>query len=281
MSCIICGSSFYRVVFKEEEIDIVSCSSCGHVYSSFSGSSDYSNYFPDDIDRQDHSWWNKGHQRMFRYFRDNYLPEPSGHLLDIGCGLGYFLKSIKDDQRTSSWNAAGIEICGSAVCFAREQLGLSDIFLGKIEEAKLPFAAYNWVTMWDVIEHILDPRPMLSSIKRLLSPSGRLFIATPNIKIQLPKAYLKRLLFKNDSHILEARDHLQNYSPDSISRLLKNAGFNNVEFIQLPPVSLVSGHQGSLMPAIKEIWYQLARMIFYLSGRRWNFNNIYVIASLK
>jgi len=281
MSCVICGSSSNKVVFKEEEIDILSCFNCGHVYSSFLGSNDYNTYFLSDIAQQDHSWWNKGHERMFRHFRNSYLLKSSGRLLDVGCGLGYFLKSIKDDQRTSSWNTVGVEICAPAVYFAREQLGLSDIFLGKIEDTSLPLAVYDWITVWDVIEHILDPHPMLASIKRLLSPSGRLFIATPNIKVQLPKAYLKRLLFKNDSHILEAKDHLQNYSPYSISRLLKTAGFSNIQFIQLPPISLVSGHQGLLMSTIKETWYQLARVIFYLSGRRWNFNNIYVIASLK
>ena len=281
MACIICGSDNFRPVFKEHDITIYRCKECGHIFSSFAGQTDYDGYFPSDISSQNHAWWQEGHARMYADFRRRFLSSSRGRLLDIGCGLGYFLDSLRQDKKTVTWETAGVEISPVAVQFAHEQLNLKQVKKGQVQTADYEPQSFDWLTLWDVIEHIPDPRPLLKSSLELLKPGGFLFVATPNVNIQLPKAIIKQWLFLRDGHQMEAKDHLHNYSPASLRRLLLDSGFTEVRFIQLPPISAVSGYYSRFLAGLKELWYQLARGLFFLSAKRININNLYVIASKK
>jgi 2-polyprenyl-3-methyl-5-hydroxy-6-metoxy-1,4-benzoquinol methylase len=76
----------------------------------------------------------------------------SGHLLDIGCGPGFFL----DVARAHGWQVSGVEISTSAAEYARHAVGLP-VVTGSIESVALPRGSVDMVTMWDVLEHVPDP----------------------------------------------------------------------------------------------------------------------------
>jgi SAM-dependent methyltransferase len=72
-----------------------------------------------------------------------------------------------------------VEPAAEAAAYARERLGL-DVITGRLEDAGLPGAAYDAVTLWDVLEHVHEPRATLAEAARLLRPGGALILGLPN-----------------------------------------------------------------------------------------------------
>lgn len=278
MTCLICGQSNYKDIFWEEGVAIKRCLDCGHVFSAYQGSDDYDAYFPQDIAQQDHFWWQEAHMKMYADFCQRFMAGDQGRILDFACGLGYFLKFLRDEKSVKTWEAHGVEISQPAADFARQHLGLNNIFNGSLKQANYPKKYFNLITLWDVLEHLSRPDDILQQVKDLLTDDGYLFIATPNIQIQLPKARLKKIWrLGRPGHYLEARDYLHIYSPSSLSRLLKRNGYGQGRFLQLPPIQAVSGSRNLIGLMMKKVWHLLATAIFHLSGRRINFNNLYFL----
>lgn len=275
--CIICGQSDYKTVFKEFEIDILKCLNCGHIFSSYEADQNYSGYFEKEIEEKDHFWWDEAHKRMYGDFCEKFITGKSGKLLDIGCGLGYFVKKISS---IPDWQVFGCEISRPAVNYARNNLGLKNIFCGRVEDSGFSQKHFNIITLWDVIEHIPDPKPLLVYLKTILKDDGILFIHTPNVKIQFPKTKIKKLLFgeKEGGHYLEAKDHINIYSPVTIKEILNQAGFKEIKFIHIYPIQSVSGSKNDFKRLIKNLWFYFSVFLFKITFGKINVDNLFVVA---
>lgn len=95
-----------------------------------------------------------------------------GRLLDVGCAAGFFLAEA---QRF--YEVQGVELSAWSSAYARERLGLP-VITGTLAEARLPATHFELITLWDVIEHVPDPVPLLTEVARLLKPEGRLVLTT-------------------------------------------------------------------------------------------------------
>jgi SAM-dependent methyltransferase len=87
-----------------------------------------------------------------------------------------------------------------------------------METANLPEAHFDVVTMWDVIEHLTDPRAALELAHRLLRPDGLLVIHT--IDIESPFA---RLMGARWPWLMEM--HLTYFSRRTLREMLETCGF--------------------------------------------------------
>jgi SAM-dependent methyltransferase len=96
-------------------------------------------------------------------------------LLDVGCATGGFLAEASRE----GWASMGVEMSASAANSARRGLGLQ-VLDGDIASPDLPLGAFGLITMWHVLEHVLDPDFTLRRARDLLAPDGRLFIEVPN-----------------------------------------------------------------------------------------------------
>lgn len=275
--CIICRKSDTKTIFKESGIDILKCKNCGHVFSSYEAEQDYGGYFGGKIDSADHFWWKEAHSKMYDDFCKRFIANKSGRLLDVGCGLGYFVKKI---SVFPNWKVYGYEISKSAAEFAKNKLNLKNIYCGKVEEANFSGKSFNIITMWDVIEHLPDPNPILKYANLILKDEGFLFIHTPNIIIQLPKVKLKKLIkgMRPDLHYLEARDHINIYSPGAIKTILNKNGFRKIKFVHLHPIQSVTGSKSPLLKAVKNLWFYLAKLLNAVSFGEINIDNLFIVA---
>lgn len=275
--CVVCGQSESALIFKESGIDIRRCRGCGHVYSSYEAPADYAAYFGKDIALEDHFWWREAHERMYAAFGRRFLVGKGGRLLDVGCGLGYFVKFASGEP---GWEVYGSEISVPAAQFARKNLGLKNIFSGRAAEAGFKENFFDIITLWDVLEHISDPHPLLKYLSGLLKNDGILFIHTPNVSIQLFKARLKKFLKgeRPGAHYLEAKDHLNDYSSKSLSAILRMNGFKDVKFLHLPPIQSVAGSKSIFLKVIKNTWFNLARFIGLITGNKINIDNLFAVA---
>jgi SAM-dependent methyltransferase len=239
--------------------------------------SHYDQFWGDEIAESDHSYWSEARARMHQDFVTTFLAESSGRLLDMGCGLGYFLKAI---QPYPNWDTYGREISPAAVRYARDTLGLKNVICSRLEDTDLPQDSFNLITMWDVIEHIPTPDPVLRRCHSLLTSDGICFIRTPNVHLQLLRARVGRWLWRRDHGYtyLQPRDHAHHYSMRSIRQLLERNGFTRIEFLHLHPIQGGFGNWSGVTRVVKNTWFQLVRGLTIATAGRMNLDNLFVIA---
>jgi 2-polyprenyl-3-methyl-5-hydroxy-6-metoxy-1,4-benzoquinol methylase len=98
----------------------------------------------------------------------------AGNILDIGCGSGHFLQYAKK----RGWKIFGLEPNTSAREYASRLTGVE---IKKPEEAKLlPKQGFDVITLWHVLEHIMNLEEQLKLICNLIRNDGYVFVALPN-----------------------------------------------------------------------------------------------------
>jgi SAM-dependent methyltransferase len=140
-----------------------------------------------------------------------------GKLLDIGSGAGSFL----DTMAGLGWSVTGVEPDARAAGIARAR-GL-DVIVGTIETAGLPSGTFDVVTLNHVLEHLADPLGTLVECVRVMAPGGRLIVVTPNAISHGAQS------FEASWMAWDPPRHLLVFSPDSLRRLLAEAGLASVE----------------------------------------------------
>ncbi len=138
-----------------------------------------------------------------------------GKLLDIGCGNGRYLSTM----RKLGWRTSGVEKSPKASRYAREELHL-DVNTGDLLDYKYHDKSFDAVTMWHSLEHLYEPFQTLKEIGRMLNNDGLLVVAVPNIDSFVAK------VFKTYWYGLQLPIHLIAFTPDSITKMLKSAGFD-------------------------------------------------------
>lgn len=108
-----------------------------------------------------------------RALRDLGALAHPGRLLDVGCATGVFL----DLARGAGWRVQGVELSSRHAASARTEFAL-DVWEGDFLEAPFPAGAFDVITMWDFLEHVLDPHAVLAKARELLAPGGVLLVFT-------------------------------------------------------------------------------------------------------
>lgn len=119
-------------------------------------------------------------------------------------------------MRELGWKVCGVEPDPEAARRARQH-GL-EVYQALVEEAELPLAAFDAVTMNHVIEHVVDPLAALRACARVLQPDGRLVAVTPNWH-----SLLHRRFGASWMHLDPPR-HLWLFTPQSLAACAQQAG---------------------------------------------------------
>jgi SAM-dependent methyltransferase len=137
-----------------------------------------------------------------------------GRLLDVGAAAGFFV----DEANRAGWDAEGVDVAAHVVEWGRRELGvpLAVGGLGDVEGAGT-FAA---VTMWDYIEHSLDPRGELARANELLAPGGLVALSTGD------RDSLAARISRSRWHLLTPRHHNFFFSTATLTILLERSGFD-------------------------------------------------------
>lgn len=160
----------------------------------------------------EHDYNGTEHLRRVRFIKQQ---RPSGRLLDVGCALGGFLNTA----RNAGYDVQGIELSQHAAAAARAKHDL-DISATTVQAAHLPDAAFDIVTLWDVLEHLPSPLTTVTEIARILRPGGLLVFTTGNIASRW--AHLLRSRWQ----LLTPPQHLTFHTPQSVRHLLDACGLS-------------------------------------------------------
>jgi SAM-dependent methyltransferase len=139
-----------------------------------------------------------------------------GSLLDLGAGTGLFVEAAT----RAGWRAVGIETSAAAVRIAGT-ITKAPVLHQRLDDVSFeqPFDA---VTLWDVLEHMPDPRAALRRVSGLVREQGMVAISLPNV------AGLKaRMLGRRWRYYRREFGHLSHFSPTTLVTLLEQAGFTS------------------------------------------------------
>lgn len=159
------------------------------------------------------------------------LTSKESKIIDIGTGNGQFIEIL---FAYGFKKVAAHEIPGSDLSKI-ETLGCTIYrdFGYKI----IPSNSFDVVTLLDVAEHVPNPRYLFQTCNRILREGGIIYFHTPVVtKFDRMMHYLQRVpMFKKIGTIWQrARTsifHLQNYTSQSLIKLLNEFGFDNISVV--------------------------------------------------
>jgi 2-polyprenyl-3-methyl-5-hydroxy-6-metoxy-1,4-benzoquinol methylase len=147
----------------------------------------------------------------FRLFFEQGFP--AGKLLDVGCGEGGFL-SMARDQR---WQTVGFDYDQRKVEEVRGR-GLEAHASDWLSFCRSRAAGeFDAITLFDVLEHVPEPRELVREAKRLLKSGGHLVVTLPNARRPLP---FGREEFDFPPH------HFTRWTPQAMKAFLEREGLS-------------------------------------------------------
>ena len=207
-----------------EKFDIVECSNCRlRMTNPFPDKEKIGNYYESDA-YISHAEESKGifnsiynMVRSYMLGRKRKIVENSsgikqGSLLDIGCGAGHFLSSLKEN----GWDVKGVDASQKARELVKSQF---DIDVITPENWFNSDETYDIITCWHSLEHVYDPWVYLEKIKTQLSVDGVLIVASPNYESTDGNKY------GADWAAYDTPRHLYHFTPTSMEKIMFNNEF--------------------------------------------------------
>ena len=177
----------------------------------------------------DHStFWDKYWRRQLSRIAP-LVSAPNPRVLDIGCGVGQFLYAA----RQMGWQTVGVESSTEQAEFARTAFGL-EVHGVHFEEAGFHPHSFDVVTLWNVIEHVSDPKAVMSQVRGLTKPGGLLALRTPNQGSLITwLAHLTYVLSKGKRWLpIFSEEHRLRFSAPTLRKLLDATGFQLISICQ-------------------------------------------------
>jgi 2-polyprenyl-3-methyl-5-hydroxy-6-metoxy-1,4-benzoquinol methylase len=145
-------------------------------------------------------------------------------VLDVGCGEGRFAVELLG----AGAQVVGIDVAEEPLRRARARHPELDLRL--VSDAgpwELEDSSFDVVWAGEVLEHVADTSAWLSEVRRVLRSGGSLLLSTPaHERLTLLRVALSGRAF---AERFEPRgDHLRFYSRDTLTRLLGDFGFAQI-----------------------------------------------------
>lgn len=231
--CNLCGSEARSPFCPENGLGLVQCDTCGLVYVSPRPAADElyalygETYFHNDdsgvVGYTDYIRDEPNIRKTFagRLTRiERFLKGAvRGRALDVGCAAGFFL----DVARQRGWTVEGLDVSGFAVHYVQERFGYP-AQNGSLTALDYAHESFDLITMWDVIEHVPDPKAYIARAAQLLKPGGLIALATPNVDSLPAKLAGRRWVGYKLSE-----EHVYYFSVKTLRRMLDEAGFEVLE----------------------------------------------------
>jgi 2-polyprenyl-3-methyl-5-hydroxy-6-metoxy-1,4-benzoquinol methylase len=219
-----CRAPLISTALQLPEGTLRRCSQCGQLLSAASESRyretmtafnapDFNQPAPPELERR-----RKVAGRRLRSIARLLEKSPADiRLVDIGCSRGQFV----DFASQAGFTAEGVEPAPDIAAAAR-QSGLN-VRAGLLEEQQYPDATFDAASLFEVVEHLREPAPLLRECRRILKPGGILVISTGNAASWTVGSMGARWDY---FHIEKDGGHISFFNPQSITALAHAGGFD-------------------------------------------------------
>ncbi|MEE6175942.1 class I SAM-dependent methyltransferase [Mycobacterium sp. 050134] len=156
------------------------------------------------------NYWFRRHQVVYQ----RLAPYCAGReVLEAGCGEGYGADLISGVAR----RVVAVDYDEATVAHVRTRYPRVDVMRANLAELPLPDSSVDIVVNFQVIEHLWDQPQFVAECARVLRPSGRLMVSTPN-----------RITFSPGRDTPINPFHTRELNADELAQLLADAGFTEV-----------------------------------------------------
>lgn len=238
-SCRVCGSQntnylcdTYNEHSQTKTIDHYKCNECGSVFVGNDIDSDelavaYSTLNEQKYYEETELENKKKIATALNDFKDTISKKDS--IIDLGAGNGLFVEHL---HNAGFEDVSAHEIQGSDL--SKIENVATHIFQD-FDYSSIPSNSFNAATLLDVLEHVIDPKYLINTCARILKNDGVIYIHTPAVtKTDRLMHYVQKVPVLKKAGTIWQRGrtsifHLENYTPKSLTLLMKNAGFYDIK----------------------------------------------------
>ena len=211
-NCILCASVSLKNLKGYEEHYLVKCQSCKFVFCE---------PIPTERELEKH-YENYGRNdylypltiKRYHEILDSFEPyRKTNKLIDVGCGIGYFLEEAKK----RGWEVFGTEFTDEAIEICSKK-GIK-MNKGVLNPNNYDSQEFDVITSFEVIEHINNPQEELANFYKILRKGGLVYCTTPNFNSLL------RYRLKEKYNVLCYPEHLSYYTPKTLKYVFEKEGF--------------------------------------------------------
>ena len=230
------ASSVSGIDLGERALGVAVCPRCGHEFIQPTPSAEFlAAYYANYMSQAKSGFYKeRSTAQIPDRFQARYAPylthlkslrgRDNPTLLDIGTGLGMFLRLARE----YGFSAHGVEPNAEAATALEKNHGIpvTNCFFEQAEIDK----KVDVITMWDLLEHLADPRAALKKSADLLEPGGFLVIEIPardSFLHDLAKLFFRisGRRIRRPLYLVCGVHHLHYFSQSDISSLLRQCGF--------------------------------------------------------
>ena len=274
--CPICKESNFTLLFEckdyvatGEKFPIVTCNNCTHEFTNHRPTEGECGKYYQSNNYISHSGSDKSKlgitYKLYDLIRNYSIGlklniikkyQKSGALLDLGCGLGYFLNGA---QKEGTFECQGADISEDAIKYVKDKFNIEvkkDSELMSFQKGQ-----FNVITQWHVLEQVYRLEDRLKELKYLLAEKGIMFIAVPNSDSWDAKNY------KEHWDGYDVPRHIHHFNKKSIKKLFHDNGFEVIKmrgmWFDAPYISMRSeyhrgnGKLGFILGATKGMYSNL------------------------
>ena len=233
IACPLCDAFFYDVLYEPTKMvddpiklygatsgiqgtqRLVKCKECGLIYEN--------PRYPETVILEGYSAYHEPvhdsqyTMRVESFYRalcsvKNKIPKSPAKVLDVGTASGAFLEAAEK----FGYKAVGLEPSAFMVQKGRQR-GF-DIVQGTLEQNEFAADSFDMICLWDVLEHMPNPKKDLMNIHKLLKPEGILLINYPDIGTWMAKISGRRFWWLLSVHLVHFNRH-------TITEICKKMGY--------------------------------------------------------
>jgi 2-polyprenyl-3-methyl-5-hydroxy-6-metoxy-1,4-benzoquinol methylase len=225
--CEICGGHAAFQAFQakglaadDPRFRVMRCPDCGYGWTDPApADSEIHRWYPREYYGKENVRFNPLFEALTRRFRRRRAQEiasrvPRGRVLDVGCGRGLILGTLKE----WGYETHGVELSEESAWHARHRMGAA-MHVGDFISAALEPASFDAIIFWHSLEHFRRPVDALLHARELLKPGGLLVVAVPN------SDSLQARVFRAAWFHLDVPRHYVHFGLRSLEALLLRAGF--------------------------------------------------------
>lgn len=202
---------------------IVASTDCGFVYADTPGTgADYARYYAEFSHYEDPAIATGSGEQEFDRERlaetadwlAGHIPADA-HVLDVGCGNGGLLLALRARGFT---RLTGLD--PAQACVARLRAQGMEAYLGWVGDDLPQQPRFDLILLSHVLEHLFEPRLALTSLHRLLTPHGKVYVETPDAARYADFPSVPWYYFDSE--------HINHFDRASLDNLARASGFRTV-----------------------------------------------------
>lgn len=230
-ACPLCAQTATQTLYQlPEDFETHRCGGCGFIFMAPRPTAEYLNAYYAQASvygyasevASDYAPAIADKVALIRRFQAAYPSLPkTGRALDFGAGNGAAVKAWAE----AGYDAEGAEISEAARATALRLFGVkvTSADIGDVADDSL-----NLLTLFDVLEHLLEPRGFVETARRKIKNGGAFLVGVPNFNA------LDRWLRGVDSKVMIFPEHVNQFTQATLKDLFESAGFR-VLYVGSPP----------------------------------------------